>query len=56
MGDEKICKKKGVKIKINFTCCDSLGLHSVRLIKNGKVIKDISAKDVPVNWQGILSQ
>jgi len=47
MGDE-ICKKRGSKIKINFACCDSLGLHSVRLIKNGKIIKNIKAKDVPM--------
>jgi len=47
MGD-KICKKIGAKVKINFACCDSLGLHSVRLIKNGKIIKNIKAKDVPM--------
>ncbi|MCK4401900.1 CehA/McbA family metallohydrolase [bacterium] len=47
MGDE-ICRKRGTKIKINFACCDSLGLHSVRLIKNGEVIKNIKAKDVPM--------
>ena len=45
MGDE-ICKKRGTKVNINFACCDSLGLHSVRLIKDGKIIKDIKAKDV----------
>ncbi len=50
MGDE-ICKKRGTKVNINFACCDSLGLHSVRLIKNGgiiKIIKNIKAKDVPM--------
>jgi len=45
MGDE-ICKKRGTKVNINFACCDSLGLHSVRLIKDGKIIKNIKAKDV----------
>ena len=46
MGDE-IRRKPGAKMKIRYSAADSIGLHSVRLIAEGKVIKKVAGKDAP---------
>lgn len=46
MGDV-ICRPGGTKICISFIAADSIGLHSVRLIRDGKIVRNIIARDVP---------
>jgi hypothetical protein len=40
----KLKPKKGTALKLRFRAADSLGLNTVRLISDGKVIKEIHAK------------
>ena len=47
MGDT-INKKKGSSIDVRFECVDSVGLQQVRVIADGKVIKEIWPKDKQV--------
>ena len=42
-----IHKKPGMSISIRFTAADSVGLHSVRIVSDGKVVREITAKDEP---------
>jgi hypothetical protein len=44
MGDV-ISKPKGTKVRIDFAAADSAGLHSVRLIRNGRIVANIAARD-----------
>lgn len=46
MGDV-VRKKSGARIRIRFAAADSLGLHSVRIVSAGKVIRKIAVKDAP---------
>lgn len=44
MGDV-LPRPKGAKMRIAFVAADSAGLHSVRLIKDGKVVQEIMARN-----------
>lgn len=46
MGDV-VHRPIGTRIRINFMAADSIGLRSVRLIKDGEVVRTIVACDVP---------
>lgn len=45
MGDA-VHVPRGKKLQIGFIAVDSAGLHSVRLIKDGKVVREIAARDI----------
>ena len=46
MGDV-VRKRTGDKIRIRYAAADSAGLHSVRLISDGKIVRRIAGKDAP---------
>ena len=46
MGDD-VRKASGANVKIRYAAADAMGLHSVRFIADGKVIREISGKDAP---------
>jgi len=45
MGDV-VRKKRGTRIAIRFAAADSRGLHSVRMVSDGKVVREIMGKGV----------
>ena len=47
MGDT-VSAKRGARLALEFQAADSLGLHSVRLVSGGKVVREIAARDEPV--------
>ena len=47
MGDT-VRKRKGSSVEVRFECVDSMGLQQVRIVADGKVVKEIWPKDEQV--------
>ena len=43
MGDV-LTRKKGTSVEVRYECVDSLGLQRVRVVANGKVVRDLWPK------------
>lgn len=47
MGDS-LRRKAGAKVLLHFTAADAAGLHSVRVVSDGKVVREVRGKDAPL--------
>lgn len=47
MGDE-VRRRAGTRISIRFIAADAAGLHSVRIVSNGKVVREVMGNDAPL--------